>query len=280
MTNPKIAFHIRRQQNGIVLVCALIFITLLALGTWYSVEYATQASKIALYEQEQLTARAAAEAALNDAQQDLAMANATLPPSAAMCARNGSLRSATPAMTATEFVGFDRPAASAINSCSNGQCAPSQTQIAMTYSTANTGTPGLPWWPQSKGGIWNDDFKTYPQPYNCALTYTGATPLGFYTGASMVAGVARQPEYIIEYIDPNLYRNLPLAGATVTTIKFECQVPILDANPVSQASFTDTVPTSTNIGVKCYLFRITARGFSQTGKNEVMLQTFASRAIN
>ncbi|MDH4478703.1 MAG: hypothetical protein QE283_02375 [Rhodoferax sp.] len=280
MTRWPVPHQRYRDQQGIVVVWVLIFTTLLALGTWYAVEYATQANKIAIHEQEQLTARAAAEAALNDAQQDLAIANAAVKPTGAMCARNGTLRSAMPAMSSTEFKGFDAPTSLPVNNCTNGQCAPSSTQVAMAYGTASTTTPGLPWWPQSKGGIWNDNFKTYPASFNCAQTYAGATPLGFYTGTARVVGVVRQPEYIIEYIDPALYSNfLPVidAGATV---HFQCQVPILNANPTGYASLTDSGPTSTYISVKCYLFRITARGFSQTGKNEVMLQTFVSRAIN
>jgi len=269
-----------RKQHGIVLVWALIFMTLLALGTWYAVEYATQASKIAMNEQEQLTARAAAEAALNDAQQDLAIADGSVKLSGALCARNGLLRTATPSISTAEFPGFDNPSGQSINACANGQCAPSSEQINMPFASATKNKPGAVWWPQSKGGIWNDDFKTYPTTYTCTSSYTGATPLGFYTGASILPGVTRQPEYIIEYLDPSLYSNFLPNIATGVEIHFQCQAPLINSSTTSHASFSDSAPNQNYINTKCYLFRITARGFSQTGNNEVLLQTFVSKAIN
>jgi type IV pilus assembly protein PilX len=270
---------INHQQDGIVLVWALIFMTLLALGTWYTVEYATQASKIASNEQEQLTARAAAEAALNDAQQDLSIADGSIKLPGALCARNGLLRTPAPLISTTEFPGSDNPTGQLVNACANGQCAPSSVQINMPFSSATKSTPGAVWWPQSTGGIWNEDFKIYPTNYNCTSTYTGATPLGFYTGMSNLPSVARQPEYIIEYIDPSLYSNFLPNIASGVEINFQCQAPLINASTTSHASFTDIAPTLNYINVKCYLFRITARGFSQTGNNEVMLQTFVSKSI-
>jgi type IV pilus assembly protein PilX len=268
-----------RKQHGIVLVWALIFMTLLALGTWYAVEYATQASKIASNEQEQLTARAAAEAALNDAQQDLSIADGSMKVSGALCARNGLLRTTTPLISTAEFPGSNNPTGNLANACANGQCAPNSVQIDMPFASATKDKPGAAWWPQSKGGIWNDDFKTYPTTFTCTSSYTGATPLGFYTGASNLQSVARQPEYIIEYIDPSLYSNFLPNIASGVEINFQCQVPLVNPITTSHASFTDSRPSLNYINVKCLLFRITARGFSQTGNNEVMLQTFVSKSI-
>ena len=53
-----------------------------------------------------------------------------------------------------------------------------------------------PWWPTAKQGLWNDGAVNPTADCN----FKGAVPLGTFTGAPKIQGVAAQPEYIIEYL--------------------------------------------------------------------------------
>ena len=61
-----------------------------------------------------------------------------------------------------------------------------------------------PWWPttNSKGGLWglDADKPSDAKGAGADCTFNGSVPLGTFTGVARLAGVARQPEYLIEYI--------------------------------------------------------------------------------
>jgi len=131
-------------------------------------------------------ARQAAESALRDAERDLLLADGSnFPNSIAKCKR-----------------GTARPLESAISgfstTCLGGQCDKPLNDYKTSAWTASS-TTAEPWWPGPKGGLWGDP-STKPQVRDdsTCTTFTGGVPLGLYTGAAPVPGVAIQPEYLIE----------------------------------------------------------------------------------
>jgi len=131
-------------------------------------------------------ARQAAESALRDAERDLLLAD-------------GSVLASTNAKCKREAA---RPLESAIagfsTTCVGGQCDKALNDYkTTTWATAST--TAEPWWPPEKGGLWGDP-STKPTTANAATcaTFTGGVPIGLYTGAPAVPGVAIQPEYLIE----------------------------------------------------------------------------------
>lgn len=175
-------------------------------------------------------ARQAAESALRDAERDLS--NTIMDASNVSCTR-------------PEILPFD-------SNCPTGLCRKETDSAAnSTYANSNwiTAVAGStdksePWWPSSKGGLWEnssitDDSGTSKKPGrtpknsdNC-LTFTGGVPFGTYTGAAAINGVAVQPEYLIEYF----LKKDGQGGKEVDT------------------------------------YRITARGFGYTRRTQVVLQT-------
>jgi type IV pilus assembly protein PilX len=135
---------------------------------------------------DQQVARQAAESALRDAERDLYNI-VTTPITNASCSRGGAIGASS----------FDA-------SCTNGLC--SMSDSAYRASVWNDGNGNQinpePWWPTGKGGLWNNTFSNKPgrtpiDTNNCS--FTGGVPLGTYTGAPYIRGVAIQPEYLIEY---------------------------------------------------------------------------------
>jgi type IV pilus assembly protein PilX len=68
------------------------------------------------------------------------------------------------------------------------------------YSYTSSSIKAEPWWPASASGQWNNSFETKPRGATPNCTFNGGVPLGTFTGATAIAGVARQPEYLIEMV--------------------------------------------------------------------------------
>lgn len=182
------------RQQGIALVVVLVFLLALTAISLYGARQAVFGEKIARNVLDAQVAQQAAEAALRDAEADLAMSEDS-EPVGAYCLRTGM-----------------RPIAARIlllvatDQCLGGICKLTDVQykaVSSAASAADAEHPpqGLPWWPDAKGGQWNNDFDTKPQAANdkCDV-FTGGVPLGTYTGVTRIAEVSQQPEYLIEYI--------------------------------------------------------------------------------
>lgn len=130
-------------------------------------------------------ARQAAESALRDAERDLLIYDGTVLRSNARCLRGGA-RPVEKAM----FAFYD--------TCLAGQC-DKGLPTYKTTSYVDASTNAEPWWPSSKNGLWgNPDDKPKTVSASSCTTFTGGVPLGTFTGAPAVPGVAVQPEYLIE----------------------------------------------------------------------------------
>jgi type IV pilus assembly protein PilX len=182
----------RPPQTGVTLVVILLFMAAVAVGGLFSARSALMGEQLARNQLDMQVARQAAEAALRDAEKDLMLVGGL--PSGALCDR-----------------GATRPVLYAIASgfranCLAGQCQETKptTVQAANYATAGkSGAPaGEPWWPTARGGLWNNAVATKPSSENdsACSTFTGAVPLGTFTGTRPIAGVAQQPEYLIEVI--------------------------------------------------------------------------------
>lgn len=179
----------RRSQRGVAIVVVLIFMLAMTIIAAFSARNASVGERVARNQLDQQVARQAAEAALRDAERDLLLSSGTIRP-LALCARGAS-------RPVTEGVALFS------TTCVGGQCNfPMSRYTNADYSTATaTSDTGEPWWPASKGGLWNNDFSIKPSrekgAINCS-TFTGAVSLGVFTGAPPMYGVSRQPEYLIE----------------------------------------------------------------------------------
>jgi type IV pilus assembly protein PilX len=175
------------------LIVVLMLMAALAVGGLYSARSALMGERLARNQLDNQVARQAAEAALRDAEKDLALADGTKL-SGAVCPRGSLARPVSSGSVA--FMDA---------SCLAGQCAvmTQDDQQQANYATAD-GTAGQKveaWWPVSKGGKWNNsDAKPSPDNNGTCATFTGGVPIGTFTGAKQIAGVARQPEYLIERI--------------------------------------------------------------------------------
>lgn len=266
----------RRQQTGVALVVVLIFMLALSIVAIFSSRNATLGERQARNELEYQVARQAAEAALRDAENDLL-----------------NVVSGTPVCTRTDSA-FRRDGrwsvaaeAEFTDTCLRGQCnfylpdrttPPARYEVTWAQAAVNTtvdpgstNTPGPPWWPTNRNGLWGN--KVSVSSANCS-TFTGGVPLGTFTGAAAFPGVARPPEYMIEMIRPD--KNSTLEP------DFEC--PITAAVGAS-ADETGGGANTTSTGAPCQIFRITARGFGAStqaallGNNpnplvEVLLQSY------
>jgi len=106
-------------------------------------------------------------------------------------------------------INTNQAASSFSATCIRGQCSiPLNVLSSSNYNAAATATNYEPWWPPSKGGLWNDDLTTKPttaSSANCA-GFAGSVPFGAFTGRAPIAGVSRQPEYLIEKITLDFVR--------------------------------------------------------------------------
>jgi type IV pilus assembly protein PilX len=133
-------------------------------------------------------AHQAAEAALRDAEQDLKLLEGQMP-TGAVCSR-GATR---PVSGGMQIFTAD---------CARGQCdgsvsnKPGVDYGASVYTAANS----EPWWPVDKGGRWNNEARSKPSASDgsSCQTFVGGVPLGTYTGAVAIPGVAKAPEYLLE----------------------------------------------------------------------------------
>jgi type IV pilus assembly protein PilX len=169
-------------SRGIALPIVLMFLLIITIAAAFGIRRATLSEGITRNQLDYEVARQAAEAALRDGERDLFPVFAGKPAGAA-CDRSP-----------------DRPLPSKFLpslwtlECRKGQClSPTAYLAASDYATA---TNPQPWWPASKDGLWGDNEAV---PANCV--FEGGIPLGTFTGTPDINGVARQPEYILEYID-------------------------------------------------------------------------------
>lgn len=184
-------FRGRPHQRGITMVVVLVFTLALTGLAILSARLALSGESVARNQLDLQVARQAAEAALRDAEVDLMMPTGAVR-NGAVCARGDE----RPVMAQTGR--FDRD-------CSRGQCAYDDGERINT--NFNIGSEKFPdraeaWWPTAKGGRWGDDPTDKPRvggAGTCA-NFTGAVPLGTFTGAQPIAGVAVQPEYLIEAV--------------------------------------------------------------------------------
>ena len=167
-------------------------------------------------------------------------------PTGAICTRGGVLRTEDPVISDAEFT----------DACLGGQCKLPGSRYGVAWNSASTSTPGEPWWPTSKGGAWSDYFATKSPNTTTApscSTFTGGVPLGLFTGATPMTGVARQPEYLIEFLSPS--QDTSGDGKS-----FECPTTVTNSG-VATADTSSTASTTQTLNMACYLFRITSRGF-------------------
>ena len=189
---------------GVALPVVLMFLLVITILGVLGVRRAITGETLSRNQLDYEVARQAAEAALRDGERDLTLGGSALYPNA-LCAR-GNDRPLDSSITASAPF-FD-------TNCARGQC-----RFAMSYYTGSNygNAPAVlaspqPWWPDAaattttpKGGLWGA-VATKPSVAagvgtNCV--FNGSVPLGTFTGTARLAGVARQPEYIIEYLAIN-----------------------------------------------------------------------------
>jgi type IV pilus assembly protein PilX len=168
-------------MDGIALPVVLMFLLIITISAVYSIRRSTLSEGITRNQLDYEVARQSAEAALRDAERDL-FASYTVKPTAALCDRSA-----------------DRPLKDKLvaglweTSCPKGQCRVSP-EYLVSSNYATKANP-QPWWPASKDGLWGNNENLA----NCS--FSGGVPIGTFTGTPNVSGVARQPEYLIEWID-------------------------------------------------------------------------------
>jgi type IV pilus assembly protein PilX len=168
-------------MHGIALPVVLMFLLVITISAVYSIRRSTLSEGITRNQLDYEVARQSAEAALRDAERDL-FASYTVKPTAALCDRSA-----------------ERPLKDKLvaglweSTCPKGQCRVSPDYL-VSSNYATRANP-QPWWPASKDGLWGNNENLA----NC--TFSGGVPIGTFTGTPNVSGVARQPEYLIEWID-------------------------------------------------------------------------------
>jgi len=188
------------RARGIALPVVLMFMLVITVAAGFGIRRAILGEGVTRNQLDYEVARNAAEAALRDGERDLFMLSKA---SSATCDRMEN-----------------RPLGDAIKppywgaTCPNGQCYVTAEYLASgVYST---GTNPHPWWPDANNGKWGDNATAAS-----TCSFTGGVPIGTFTGTPKIAGVARQPEYIIEYIarldDPVLRVTARGFGADVNT---------------------------------------------------------------
>ena len=190
---------IRPGQNGVALIVVLIFIVALTSLAIYSARDVSLGERLARNQLDSQVAREAAEAALRDAEFDLQLPNGTLR-TGAFCSRDNITERPINTNQAGSSFGAD---------CLRGQCSIATSILTSSnYSAAPSTTNYEPWWPATRGGLWNDDLSTKPTTAasaNCA-SFKGGVPFGTFSGRTRIPGVSRQPEYLIEKITLDFVR--------------------------------------------------------------------------
>ena len=177
----------RRAQRGLSMLIVLMMLLAIAGLTIFSARYATMGESISRNQLDSERARQAAESALRDAERDLLLADGELPPGR-LCDRTA----VRPVVA--NFSAFT-------DACTAGQCDTPET--AFVQSNWSTGTNPESWWPDAGAYTirWNNAFASKPRGASASCTFNGGVPLGTFTGAPAIAGVARQPEYLIEIVN-------------------------------------------------------------------------------
>jgi len=178
------------RDRGVAMLVVLVFTLALTGIAIVSARLALMGESVARNQLDLQVARQAAEAALRDAEKDLMIANGKADFPGLVCQR-----------------GDDRPVLDKValftEGCLRGQCLINQGQRQQVDYTKGKGNQKLAdvWWPQDKGGRWGDAGEKLPTAggIDCAA-FTGAVPLGVFTGAKAIQGVAFQPEYLIENV--------------------------------------------------------------------------------
>ena len=215
----------------------VLLIAISGISVW-TVRRSMMGENMARNQIDQQAARQAAESALRDAERDIMNTSAVLL-AGASCARG-----------VTEFNPNMFKAA-----CNLGLCfKPDADYNTVNWSTATATNTGVaePWWPKSKGGLWNEALSEKPDRTagttdtgHCS--FTGGVPFGTFTGAPAIRSVARQPEYIIE-----------------TFRRKNVRINQAEAQVSSGGEYANQWST---------MYRITARGYGYSSKTQIVLQT-------
>lgn len=183
----------RNSGRGISLPIVLIFLVVISILATVGIRRASISEKLSNNQMDLEVARQSAEAALRDGERDLFISTGAIQ-TGALCARNedreGGLVLAPPYFAGT---------------CPRGQCYLDKAYYdASNFETSTKLIPvnPQPWWPQDKGGMWGDaaDKPNDTDGVGVNCTFSGAVPLGTFTGTPRLPGVDRQPEYLIEYM--------------------------------------------------------------------------------
>ena len=176
--------------RGISLPIVLIFLAVISLLATVGIRRATVSESLSRNQMDHEVARQAAEAALRDGERDLFIVEKDgLKLPGALCER-GEDREVGLLVSQPNFG----------KTCPRGQCAFTKPYYDASNFDATPVVNPQPWWPVGKGGLWNNDLSTKPTGEYVNCTFVGAVPLGTFTGTPRLAGVVRQPEYLIEYI--------------------------------------------------------------------------------
>ena len=175
--------------RGIALPLVLLFLLIITIAATFGIRRATLNEGITRNQLDYEVSRQAAEAALRDGERDVLLRNNVV---GAACAR-GAARPISLERTGVPFFS---------STCVRGQC---RMSINASYNDASVYTAApptnpQPWWPASKLGQWNGS-AVYPV---ASCTFNGSVPIGTFTAVAPVQGVARQPEYLIEYLQRGL----------------------------------------------------------------------------
>lgn len=183
--------RISNGQRGVAMLVVLVFTLALTGIAIVSARLALMGESVARNQLDLQVARQAAEAALRDAEKDLMIADEKVEFPGYVCKRDGE----RPVMAQT--IQFTKD-------CLRGQCEPNMEQRRQVDYTKGEGNVEFAeaWWPEARGGRWGEPAVNKPaadDKKNCG-TFTGAVPLGVFTGVKPIQGVAFQPEYLIESI--------------------------------------------------------------------------------
>ena len=191
-------FRHARPQRGVALIVILMFLLAITGIAVFSARNATVSEGVARNQLDYEVARQAAESALRDAERDLLLPD-NLPRPGSLCTRTA------PRPLFDQSADFEQP------NCPQGQCVASKDANWETKLNAEV------WWPESRNGLWNNDFSSKPSRGAAAGTncnFNGGVPLGTYTGTPPINGVVRQPEYLMEYFQmgPKTYFRITARG--------------------------------------------------------------------
>lgn len=217
--------------QGLALPVVLLLLLLTSMLSVWGVKQSLYSEQLARNQLDYQAAREAAETALRDAERDLLYPSDSLRANAS-CSRGAA------EIVATDFS----------PNCARGLCVFNDA----AYPLMDWSKPanGEAWWPAAKGGKWNNNFSAKPGRLPVTASgcdFWGGVPLGTFTGAVAVKGVARQPEYLVEYFKrKNMRLNAVETQLTSTG---------LQANQWSS------------------MYRVTARGFGYSQRTQVVLQT-------